>query len=532
MSQQESTIAMNEIWIVTREYDGLAGAGGVKDVCRQLAETLVREANVSVILPLYGFLSPEQEGFAPDSALEIEMDYNGVERLEQTRIWKNTRQLDGHTLTIHLVEADRYHEKRSVYTYTAEDEQDNPLHRKGSGHYDFFAMNVLLQKAALNFLLAHGTAPDIIHCHDGHAALLPVMARERDGFRQFFRKTGFVVTIHNAGLGYHQEVGDLPFAKAVTGLPGRIIKESLLNGAFDPFIASAPYAVINTVSENYARELRESDDDALTGWLGHTLAARGVTLHGVTNGINPRDYDPREAVRLGLAAAFSPIDNDWAGKATCRHELIALIEHDLPTTVRSAGSLHQLPEQPLFTLIGRLTAQKGVDKLVEALQRLLDEDTEFQLLVLGTGVREIEEALISLSSAKSYEGRVCVLLGYDQDLAIKIYAAGDFFLIPSRYEPCGLTDYIAQLFGNLPIVHHVGGLVKVLDHETGFAYREHSSEALLDAMRRAIATYRTDPQKMAAMRRESVRVIHNTYTWEKIVLRYKKLYQKALALRP
>lgn len=521
---------IENIWIVTREYDGLAGAGGVKDVCRQLAESLVKEANVSVCLPMYGFMAVSSMGFKPVESFQVDMAYVGVERREEVRVWALSEQFGKHTLTIFLLEAERYQEKQGVYTYTAEDEAVNADHVQGSGHYDYFAMNILLQKASLDLMICQGTVPDIIHCHDGHAALLPAMAREIEGYRHFFRKCGMVVTIHNAGLGYHQEVADLPFAKAISGLPSKIIAHNLLNGSFDPFLAAAPYSVINTVSENYARELRETDDDALTGFLGHILSSRGVILQGVTNGINPADFDPRDWAKQGIAAPFSPLHGDMAGKEKCRQSVTELIHRAEFSSVQINGFLDERTAQPLFTFIGRLTSQKGVDKLVGALETLLPMDKEFQVLILGSGAKDIEENLIGLTQVEENKGRICILRGYDQQLASQLYAAGDFFLIPSRYEPCGLTDYIAQLYGNLPIVHHVGGLVKVQDGKTGFAYFDHSSAALMGAMQKAVQVYREQPEKMKEMQQESVKVIHKSYTWDKIVIRYRKLYQEARGL--
>lgn len=135
-----------------------------------------------------------------------------------------------------------------------------------------------------------------------------------------------------------------------------------------------------------------------------------------------------------------------------------------------------------------------------------------------------------MAESKENEGRICILRGYDSMLANNVYAAGDFFLIPSRYEPCGLTDYIAQLFGNLPIVHHVGGLVKVEDGTTGFAYDDHSFKALMGAMQKAMAVFREKPLKIRNMQKESIKLIHKSYTWDKIVIRYGELYKEALHL--
>jgi len=336
-----------------------------------------------------------------------------------------------------------------------------------------------------------------------------------------------VVTIHNAGRGYHQEVGDLPFAAAVCGLPMRVVAGNLLEDAFDPLLAASAHAVMNTVSENYARELQETDDDELTGFLGHTLAERGVVLRGVTNGIDPAMFDPRHPEQLGLAAAFDPATGDLAGKGKCRRELIKMLAAGQIAGVTQSGKLDLRLKTPLITVIGRLTAQKGVDKLLDALEIMLPLDPDFQVLILGSGDKGIEEGLVRLANRKKNRGRICVLRGYAQDLASRIYAAGDFFVIPSKYEPCGLTDFIAQLHGNLPIVHHVGGLVKVVDEVTGFAYRDHSSAALMGTIQKALQLFRRSPKKIVAMQQAALEEIHTKYTWDTVVHRYLDLYDEA-----
>ena len=536
---------IGSVWMVSREYDGLAGAGGVKDVCRQLAEALARDGGcrVRVILPRYGFMDAAALGFTPlelpsrrtdgpcaerrRRAFAVEMNYTDRERREDVSIWE--RREEG--LTIFLVEAERFAEKLGVYTYTAAEEEKTPWQRQGSGHYDYFAMNILLQKAALDLMLLLDEAPDVIHCQDGHAATLAAMARENSGYRHFFSETGLVVTIHNAGLGYHQEVGDLAFARAVTGLPQSVVRRSRLGPAFDPFVAAAGYACINTVSEQYARELQETREDARTGWLGHRLLQRGVRIIGITNGINPADIDPTRPGQLGLAAAFDPLRGDLAGKRRCKEDMLSLLAgRGGVSGVEQFGTLSRDADLPLFTFIGRLTAQKGVDVLLPALAGLAGEDRGFQALILGSGDPDLEKALAAMTGQDEISGRCCFLKGYHPGLANRIYAAGDFFLIPSRYEPCGLTDYMAQLLGNLPIVHHVGGLVKVLDGRTGFSYRKHTPEALARAMRRALALFRDDPAGIRTMQRQAVEEILEHHTWDKVMASYLALYRDAQAM--
>lgn len=535
------------VWMVSREYDGVAGAGGVKDVCRQLAETLVRHAGcaVSVVLPRYGFVDAPGLGFEPadigdragrigarryERLFEVDMDYSDEERREPVAVWR--REMNG--VVLYLLEAERFAAKRGVYTYTDEDEQEVQWQVRGRGHMDYFAMNVLLQKAALDLMMFLDERPDIIHCHDGHAAILPAMMKENGGYRSYFTKTGAVVTVHNAGRGYHQEVADRNFAHAVTGLPRRVINDSVLEGSFDPFLAASGYALLNTVSENYARELQHTPEDGRTGWLGHVLSARGIELAGITNGIDPAAFEPSRPEALHLPAGFDIRSGDLAGKRACKEALLAQLEGvRVWDQVRQYGVLSGPVEAPLFTFVGRLTAQKGVDIVLEALLHLITEGEDLRMLLFGSGAAELERQLELLSESRQGWGKICFLKGYDTALANQVYAAGDFFLIPSRYEPCGLTDYIAQLMGNLPIVHAVGGLVKVIDGETGFSFADDSVGALAEAMVRALAVYwesaaAGDGGAVRRMQTAAVERIDREHTWPAAMSAYLDLYREAL----
>lgn len=539
---EKTVCAPKNVWMVTREYEGIAGAGGVKDVCRQLAETLVQDAHcsVSVVLPRYGFIDAAGLGFRLAAIgdrggrigarrytplFEVDMNYSGEERREPVAVWQG--ELGG--VRLYLLEADRYATKRGVYTYTEEDEQEVEWQHRGRGHLDYFAMNVLLQKAALDVMMFLGERPDLIHCHDGHAAILPAIMKENGGYRSYFSRTGAVVTIHNAGQGYHQEVNDLDFAHAITGLPRRVIDDSLLNGSFDPFLAASGYSVLNTVSGNYAVELQQSQEDGRTGWLGHTLSARGIALFGITNGIDPASFDPSRPEILHLPHGFNIRKHELAGKRACKEAMLhQLSSVQIWARVRQYGVLSGPGTMPLFTFVGRLTAQKGVDILLEALFEFLRDEAPLQALVFGAGESGLERQLERLSESERGWGRLCFLKGYDPAVANQVYAAGDFFLIPSRYEPCGLTDYIAQLLGNLPIVHRVGGLVKVLDGETGFSYIDNSADSLAGAMRRAMGVYASGPEAVTRMQVAAVECIDREHTWKTVMGAYVQLYRESM----
>ena len=527
--------SITSVWMFSREYGRLAGAGGVKDVVSQLSKALARWNNrkVSVVLPCYGFMDPEELGFSrlsdplePDRLLEFDviMDYTDLERRERVGVWHRIQD----RVQIYLLEAQRFLEKQGVYTYTREESQREPWKIQGQGHLDYFAMNVLLQKGGLDLIMLLDDKPQIIHCHDGHTAIVPAIIRECGGYRNYYRNSSPVVTIHNAGVGYHQEVSDLPFVRAITGLPWQVINNSLLEHSFDPFLAAAPYAAITTVSENYAHELQQTDEDYLTGWLGHRLLDGGVEIVGITNGIDREAFNPADHERMGLATSFhvgSQAD-DLSGKLACKKSLLGQIcqppdEQD----EERIGFIIQDPGRPLFTFIGRLSEQKGVDILIEALELFLDDTVEASVVCLGSGAEGLEQALAAVARDPRYRGRLCFLRTYNTKLANQVYAAGDYFVIPSRYEPCGLTDYIAQLFGNLPIVHHIGGLVKVVDGVTGFAYLDNSPENLSKTMHRALATFEDKPL-LRRMQSAAVEKIDRMHTWKRVMQVYVQLYKQ------
>ncbi|MCP3870424.1 MAG: glycogen/starch synthase, partial [Gammaproteobacteria bacterium] len=208
-------VPIKNIWMLSREYGGLAGAGGVKDVAKQLSCALARWTGrrVSVVMPLYGFVVPKACGFSPlmdpihpekQVTYNIDMNYIGEERRERVWVWHARIE----RVRLYLLATDRFQEKGDVYTYTQDEESGDPWKKQGEGHYDYFAMNILLQKAAIELMILLGEKPDIIHCHDAHTAVLPAIINESSWLRSYFRETGTVVTIHNAGRGYHQEVLD------------------------------------------------------------------------------------------------------------------------------------------------------------------------------------------------------------------------------------------------------------------------------------------------------------------------------------
>ncbi len=531
MAQQGKQI--RNIWMVSREYGDLAGAGGVKDVVYQLSKALARWTgrSLNVVLPGYGCIDYDEAGFVPlrdplcptkDLKLAINLDLpdNSVKETVQFYYKRDNR------VHIYLIDAKRYREKTDIYTYTEVDEQRTSWQKKSQGHHDYFAMNILHQKATLELIIALSVRPDIIHCHDGHTALLSALIRENAGYSSYFRGTACLVTLHNAGYGYHQEVGDLPYAVSTTGLPARVIDTNLLELQFDPLLVAGQYATINTVSENYARELQESESDKLTGWLGHELKSRGVIISGITNGIDPEYYHPRAVAGDRKELLFDPENRDDSlrGKILCKKTLLTELSSGSESlSLEQYGTLTSDVKKTLFTFVGRLSEQKGVDLLLEAIPVLLARHENAQVLILGSGSKELESALVRFAGNIDSHGRVCYLKGFSTLLAKKIYAAGDFFIVPSRYEPCGLTDFIAQLHGNIPIVHRVGGLVKIVDGQTGISYKGEGPGELLAALERGLSLGKDARREIQY---KAVAKITKKYTWTHVMRSYVELYKR------
>jgi starch synthase len=507
------------VWHVTREYAGIAEAGGVKDVVRGLAEALARTgASPTVVLPLYGFLPLELRGSPTAASFSLSLpDQDRGRRFFAEEVNVRVAALAG--VRMLLVEAERFASARDVYAHTEQDEQENRWRTRGTGHWDFHQKNLLLQRAALEAALALGEAPDVFHCHDGHTAFLPAILREDPRYSPGLSSCAALVTIHNAGMGYHQEVWDPEFAYLLTGLSRQVLGKALLNGAADPLLLAGYYATLVTVSEQYARDLLSEQVAETSGGLGKALRERCIPLTGITNGIDPSPYDPRTS-NGSVPFTFDPSTGDLAGKQRCRQEL----------GERLGGRSALDSPGPLYAFVGRLTAQKGIDILVRAMPTLVRGDPSRRFVILGRGDQELESRLALLEEESSARGRFRFMPRYDPALAALIYGASDFFMIPSAFEPCGLTDFIAQLLGSIPVVHRVGGLHKVREGETGFSYDEHTPAALAAAVDRTTRFFHEEPAMLERIRRLAFAEIFSLHTWDRVLAdSYRPLYESLAA---
>jgi starch synthase len=348
--------------------------------------------------------------------------------------------------------------------------------------------------------------PDVIHAHDWHAALLvPLAARTR-----VLAATSTLFTIHN--LAYQGRTDKTVLA--LIGLPrARLPVED--PGEANPMARAIVTAdIVSTVSERYAREILT--DDFGEG-LQTLLRERRRRLFGIVNGIDTIAFDP--ATDRHIPAHYSA--DDLSGKAACKAAL------------QVEGALAPDPRAPVFGVVGRLVEQKGVDLLTACAPKLLDAGA--QLVVLGSGDPAYEAKWQAL--ATRYAGKLWLTLGFDAGLAQRIYAGSDLFLMPSRFEPCGLGQLISFRYGTIPVVHEVGGLaetVRDLDRvgapgmQNGFSFAEYSPAAFDDAIARAIRWYRTGADAWTDLVR---RVMREDHSWSASAKRYVGLYKTASRVR-
>lgn len=357
---------------------------------------------------------------------------------------------------------------------------------------------------ALAFAQREGFVPDVVQANDWPTGL--ALLALRTGFAHTpLGKAKRVFTIHN--LAYQ---GLFPkFDLETLGIPWDLFNPAGVE-FYDrlSFMKTALVSadLITTVSPTYAKEIQTPQFGAgLDGLLRH----RADVLHGILNGVDVAEWNPATDVFLPKQYTVKEL----AGRALCKKELIASCRIDAP-----------VDGMPLFGVIGRMAEQKGADLLQAALPKLLEQGAS--AIVLGAGDESVQHAWRAL--AAKYPRRLSVRVGFDNSLAHRIEAGSDFFLMPSRFEPCGLSQMYSLLYGAVPVVHGVGGLLDtVVDlaepDGNGIVFRKPTPEALFEALVRAVELYR-DPPRLAAVQARGMRA---DFAWNAAAAEYERLFTSA-----
>jgi starch synthase len=359
-----------------------------------------------------------------------------------------------------------------------------------------------LSRAALALPAALGLRPSIVHANDWQSGLCPYLLRHEHGQDPALAGARTVFTIHNLAYQGVFPKQVLPFL----GLPWDVFRLDAME-FFDrvSFLkAGLSFAdALTTVSPTYAREILTPDGGA---GLDPVLRHRRHALHGILNGIDVGEWDPARDPHL--PAHYSA--RDLTGKGVCK----ASLQRELGLPVR--------PDVPLVAMVSRLVDQKGLDLVVGALGQLVTR--EVQLAVLGAGSPAYEDAFRSAAAAQP--SQVAARIGFDEGLAHRLEAGADLFLMPSRFEPCGLNQMYSLRYGTVPVVRAVGGLEDTVEdydgwtRGTGFKFREYTREALLLAVRRALDTYRD----RRAWRALVLRGMVQDFSWGRSARAYEALY--------
>lgn len=484
------------ILMVAAEMAPFAKEGGLGDAVGALAKALSsRGMDIRAVIPLYGRIDRKAWGLRmAGHPLQIPMGPLG--RLE-CRVCEGGLPDSG--VRVHFIDYPPFFSRGGIY------QED------GEGYPDNGERFVLLSKAALELARREGWRPDVVHVHDWHTAAIPVLldALYRDDAA--LAGTASVLTLHNMlqqgvfdkglmdvlEIGWDRfHVGELEFFDRVNLLKAGIRLAT----------------VINTVSPTHAREIQLRE---FAYGIEGVLRDRAADLMGILNGADYEEWNPETDPRI--AANFSA--EDLSGKGLCKADL------------QRALVLQERPDAPLLGMVSRLVGQKGIDLLAEVLPRILDLDV--QVALLGSGEPWAHAFFEEL--ARQRPGRFACRIGYDETLSHRIFAGADFFLMPSRFEPCGLTQMYAMRYGTLPVVRATGGLndtVENFDEKTlegtGFTFHDATSSALYGTIRWAIRTYSTRPE---ALEKPIRRAMAKRFSWQEAAERYEGLYRMALDRR-
>jgi len=483
-----------KIVFVASEINPFASTGGLADVTGSLPRALGREPGVEVcrIMPLYHQVA--ERGFQPrDTGVRIEVPVGF--RTYPAEIWVSEEP----TPRTYFIRRDEFFDRSFLYGTPEKDYDDN------------FERFVFFQKAAVALIDALELKADIVHCNDWQTGLLPLLLRHgiRGTGRVAHERTVF--TIHNLAF-----QGLFPgSAYGITNLPFLYFHLDGLEFYGNVNCMKAGITAsdcVTTVSRTYAREIQTE----LVGCGLHGLLAKlGGKLVGLQNGVDYEDWNP--ATDPQIAAPFEA--KKPAGKQACRDNLARLL------------GLPLKPGRPIIGMITRLTDQKGLGLLTEAMSEIMKRDVA--LVILGLGMQKYHD--VCRQWGQQWPDRVAVKLDFDSPLARRIVAGSDLMLMPSQFEPSGLNQLYAMRYGSIPLVHDVGGLADTVEQVsadgtagTGFKFSAFNRAALLASLDQALALF----QQPAEWRKLMTRTMEKDFSWSRTAHEYIEVYQQVLARNP
>ncbi len=463
-----------------------AKTGGLADVSAALPKALAaRGHDVTCFLPRYGLI-PFPPGRFVGSV------HVPVDSLQRSAGFYERELAPG--LRVIFVEHPPFFDRQGIYGDSNGDFGDNEF------RFAFFC------RAVLEYCRSRGLRPDVVHAHDWQTGLLPVYLKSFYADDPTLHRVPSVFTIHNLAYQGHFSSSTL----GPLGLPDSLATEDALDwqGNICYMKGGILFSeVVTTVSPTYAREIQTPE---FGQGLEAVVRSRSEDLAGILNGVDYEEWDPRDDRHI--AAAFD--QTQQAGKAVCKQAL--LDEFGLATD----------PDLPVIGIISRLVYQKGFDLVTKAMEPLLARG--LRMVVLGSGEPEVEEGLREF--VRRDPRRFGVRFQYDNGLAHRIEAGADMILMPSRFEPCGLTQMYSMRYGAIPIVRATGGLADTVEHfdpatkkGTGFVFENADVPGLLWAVDQALSAYAMPGPWRALMQNAMIR----DFSWGLSAERYEAVYSRA-----
>ena len=484
-----------KVCVLSSEVLPYAKTGGLADVAAALVRNLrLLGHKVHAFMPLYSAVR------AAHPELQPVLDVQGIPLCiadTEYRFSLQTAGYPGTDIAMYFIDCPALYDRAYFY----------------GGDPDEHRRFLLFTRAVLESCRRLGLAPDIFHCNDWHTAFLPLYLKTLYSSDPLLSPARSVLTIHN--IGYQ---GIMPSAAAadlgVDTATARLDADDLARGFINSLKSGIKLADrITTVSPTYAREIC---DGPLGMGMQATLRARADRVVGILNGVDYRDWDPRHDPYL--KAHFDP--RDLRGKRTNKQLLIAAVH------------LNVAAPTPLIGMVTRLAEQKGIDLLFDAVPGLLQE-RDFGLVVLGSGDPRYVAFFEGL--ARRFPGSVAFRSGYDEALAHLIEAGSDIFLMPSRYEPCGLNQMYSLRYGTIPIVRNTGGLADSVQHfdpgsgiGTGCVFNDYDAPAARWAIGAALDWFDNPTHWQRLMQN----AMGQDFSWTRQILEYDSLYRELLGTAP
>ena len=476
---------MKKILFVASEAMPFAATGGLGDVIGSLPTALAAggKCDVRVILPLYGQIKDEWRALMQEEAVfELSLSWR--------RIYCGVKSLKKDGVTYYFVDNEYYFKRATLY-----------------GSYDDGERFAYFSMAALSLLERVGFYPDVLHAHDWQAALSVIYLRELFSKRPEYAAIRSVFTIHN--IEYQGK-----YDKAILGDVFALPQESEGVVEYDGCINLMKGAIecadlVSTVSPRYAREIQSPE---YAHGLAPVLCRHAGKLTGILNGIDYVYYDPKEDRAITSNFTWRSLPKKAANKTALQREI-------------------GLPEDeniPMLAIISRLATHKGLDLVREIAYNLL-ETQNIQLVVLGMGESVYEEFFRSLEAC--FPQKLRALITYDRDLSKRIYAASDIFIMPSKSEPCGLSQMIASRYGAIPVTRETGGLYdsikgyyvkggKVMGN--GFTFANYRADELYDRILAALSVWSDEEARTALVRK----IMRTDFSWGVSAEQYQAMYER------